>query len=66
MFTKTDYQFQTTSQGAILQQIARLIDARILHPITTAHYTGLTVANLQMITDKLLTGHTTGKQGLVY
>lgn len=66
MFTKTDYQFQTTSQGAILQQIARLIDARILHPITTAHYTGLTVANLQTITDKLLTGHATGKQGLVY
>lgn len=66
MFTKSDFQYQTASQGAILHQIAQLIDAQLLHPITTAHYNGLTVANLQTITDKLLAGHTTGKQVLVY
>ncbi|KRM24149.1 alcohol dehydrogenase catalytic domain-containing protein [Latilactobacillus graminis] len=66
MFTKTDYQFQTASQGAILRQIAQLIDTQILHPITTAHYNGLTVTNLQAITDTLLSSHTVGKQVLLY
>ncbi|MCP8857233.1 alcohol dehydrogenase catalytic domain-containing protein [Latilactobacillus fuchuensis] len=66
MFTKTDYNYQVASQGQILQQIANLITAGTLHPITTQDYQGLTVATFDAIAAELTTGHLPGKKVIVY
>lgn len=66
MFTKTDYNYQTASQGQILQQVAELMTTGMLHPITTQVYHGLTVETFNTITTELMTGHFPGKKVIVY
>ena len=38
MFTKTDFDYEIASQGAILKKIARLADTNQIHSITTQVY----------------------------
>ncbi|MEJ1325261.1 zinc-binding dehydrogenase [Latilactobacillus sakei] len=66
MFTKTDFDYEIDSQGAILKKIARLADTNQIHSITTQVYQGLSVENLDTITTELTKGHAIGKYVLTY
>lgn len=61
MFAKTQYDFQTESQGEYLQQIAQLIDAKIIQTTLTKKLTGINLANLKLAHQLVEEGAMIGK-----
>ncbi|CAH0419308.1 zinc-binding alcohol dehydrogenase family protein [Periweissella ghanensis] len=61
MFAKTQYDYQIESQGEYLQQIAELLDTKVIQTTLTKELAGITLANLKLAHQMLEAGQMIGK-----
>lgn len=61
MFAKTDFDYKIETQGAILAEIATLIDEKVIHSHVGKIYQGISVAHLKEATKDVEEGHVQGK-----